>query len=326
MSTPLKRLVARSWFLILLACVLVLGFAMPGILEQATRHLSLDWVVALILFLMALALDSSSLRTAFIRPRALLLGVAVNFGLAPPLAWLAAQAFSGDLSLGMIVIGCVPCTLVSAVVWTRRAEGNEAVAMLVTLATSLACFAVTPLWLGVLTGRLVEGELSFERMMLKLGLTVALPIVVGQVLRRIEAVQQVADRWRASISVAAQIGVLITVFAGATHAGGRLQGVSDAIPTLGEWILLGTLTITLHMALVAAGYFGAQLAGVARPERIAVAFSGSQKTLPIGLLVAAQFGGLVLLPMIVYHVVQLLVDTLIADRMRMHANALSLHQ
>jgi solute carrier family 10 (sodium/bile acid cotransporter), member 7 len=311
-----RSILARSWFLVLLTCVLVLGFCLPGSLESATRHVSLDVVVAVILFLMALALDSSSLRTALARPQAFLLGAAVNLGLAPPLAWLASQAFAGDLAIGLMVVGSVPCTLVSAVVWTRRAEGNDAVAMLVTLATNLACFAVTPLWLGLLTGRLVGGELSLERMVLKLGLTVAVPILTGQLLRRVDRLRILADRWKSSISVAAQIGVLITVFAGATHAGGRLRGLEDTVPSLVEWLLLGGLTISLHLALVGAGWLGGRWLGLASAERIAVAFSGAQKTLPIGLLVAAQFGGLVLLPMIVYHVVQLLLDTLIADSVR----------
>jgi sodium/bile acid cotransporter 7 len=51
-----------------------------------------------------------------------------------------------------------------------------------------------------------------------------------------------------------------------------------------------------------------------RPDTIAVAFAGSQKTLMVGAYVALAVGPLAILPMVAYHAVQLFVDTLIADR------------
>jgi sodium/bile acid cotransporter 7 len=52
-----------------------------------------------------------------------------------------------------------------------------------------------------------------------------------------------------------------------------------------------------------------------REDRIAVGISGSQKTLMVGLQVAIA-SQLLILPMVVYHVGQLIVDTIIADRWR----------
>ena len=48
----------------------------------------------------------------------------------------------------------------------------------------------------------------------------------------------------------------------------------------------------------------------------AVAISGSQKTLMIGLEVALMFGGLAALPIITYHVLQLIADTMLVDRLK----------
>ena len=48
-----------------------------------------------------------------------------------------------------------------------------------------------------------------------------------------------------------------------------------------------------------------------------MAIAGSQKTLMVGLYVAIHyFGGLVLIPLVIYHVVQLLMDTVVADLWR----------
>jgi sodium/bile acid cotransporter 7 len=67
----------------------------------------------------------------------------------------------------------------------------------------------------------------------------------------------------------------------------------------------------------AALWIGVQLSrwcGLSREDRIAVGFSGSQKTLMIGLKVALDYH-ISILPMVTFHVAQLLIDTLIADRM-----------
>ena len=57
--------------------------------------------------------------------------------------------------------------------------------------------------------------------------------------------------------------------------------------------------------------------GIGSSDRIAVAIAGSQKTLMVGLYVAIHyFGGLVLIPLVIYHVVQLLMDTVVADLWR----------
>ena len=64
-----------------------------------------------------------------------------------------APLLRGDLAVGLLVAAAAPCTLASAAVWTRRAGGNDAVALMVTIGTNLTCFVVTPLWLLVTTGR-----------------------------------------------------------------------------------------------------------------------------------------------------------------------------
>jgi sodium/bile acid cotransporter 7 len=62
---------------------------------------------------------------------------------------------------------------------------------------------------------------------------------------------------------------------------------------------------------------GGQLVRLERAEQIAVAFAGSQKTLPVGLfLFEAYYRAdypLAVVPLLFYHAGQLLADTVIAD-------------
>ena len=76
------------------------------------------------------------------------------------------------------------------------------------------------------------------------------------------------------------------------------------------------LVAGVHLAAWGIGFWSAGSLGVSRPDQIGVAFAGSQKTLMVGLAIAIEFGGLAVLPMVAYHVEQLLIDTLLADWLR----------
>ncbi len=71
----------------------------------------------------------------------------------------------------------------------------------------------------------------------------------------------------------------------------------------------------VHVAMLWTGVTIAKLLRFSREDQIAVAFASSQKTLTVGLLVAMSLE-VSILPMVWYHVSQLFIDTLIADRFR----------
>jgi sodium/bile acid cotransporter 7 len=93
-------------------------------------------------------------------------------------------------------------------------------------------------------------------------------------------------------------------------------------------VLVWGSCIALHLAALAIAWWGARAMRVARPEAIGAAFAASQKTLPIGILLATDkriFGNPDLLgpglgvpfaifPMLMFHASQLFLDDLIADR------------
>ena len=72
---------------------------------------------------------------------------------------------------------------------------------------------------------------------------------------------------------------------------------------------------TIHLVAMWLGIFLSRLLGLPRQSQIAVGISGSQKTLMVGLQIAIDCGVSVI-PMMVYHLAQLLLDTLIVQRWR----------
>jgi sodium/bile acid cotransporter 7 len=152
-------------------------------------------------------------------------------------------------------------------------------------------------------------------------LTVLLPTIIGQFARQIPPLGRIATSYKFQISLAAQCLVLLIVTKAAVEAGGRLQAQSE-LPTGFDFTRLAIECAGLHaLAMIIAEYGGRGL-GLSRLDRIATVFAGSQKTLPVGLLLAAmpavtgdRMLPFVTFPILLFHAVQLIMDTAVADRM-----------
>jgi sodium/bile acid cotransporter 7 len=312
------RTLARHWFLVALAALLLLGFSLPGPLAGVSRNMPQNAIVALVLFLMSVTLDASAMWRAMRRPGAVLLAVAINAVLLPLAAWPVSRWLSPpDFALGLLIAAAIPSTLASAAVWTRRAGGNDSISLLVTMITNMACFMVAPFWIWVTTGESARLKDPPLVMMARLAVICVAPIVLGQVARLSGGMRLFADRRKWLLGMLAQCGILSIVLVGAIEAGGRLGALPDE-SAIGwaNWAAMLAAVVGLHLGALWAGHASGRILGMPREDRIAVGFSGSQKTLMVGLSIASGTGqGLAILPIIAFHVCQLLADTVIAERL-----------
>lgn len=306
-----KEFVLRHWFLLLLGVSLGLGFMGPAEIAELGDLPGLrSLLVAGVLFLMGLGLGAPAVLESVRYPAAGMLALGINIVGVPLLAALVAPLLPLDLGGGLIVASAVPCTLASASVWTRKGGGNDAVSMLVTVVTNLFCFLIAPLTLVLLIGRSVP--LSFAEQAGKLALLVVAPLVAAQILRQIPAVASRVSRSKKRISAVAQAGILLMVMFGAAETVRRMGAGNTTTSTL--WIVaVGALAIAVHGTALFGGWWSSGWIGLSERDRMAVAIAGSQKTLMVGLQIAIDCG-VSMLPMILYHVGQLLVDTLFVER------------
>jgi sodium/bile acid cotransporter 7 len=320
LSGIVKKFLISRWFLLVLAMTLVVGIAIAEPLEPLAKSAAVrNGLVAMVLFMMALPLEAGAMWRALRHPWPTLLAVAVNFGLLPLFAWGVSFGLSKELAPGMLVAAATPCSVASAAVWTRRAGGNDSVAILVTIITNLSCFFVTPLWVVIMTGQAVESDqLSLGRLVANLALIVVLPMTLAQLLRLYRPLAAWATEHRLGIGVGAQCGILSMIFIGAIQTGLRLRLQTGPSLLLMDVLVMIAAVIGVHLAMLGTGLWLARLFRISDQDRIAVGFAGSQKTLMVGLQVSMDLGYSIL-PMVVYHVGQLLVDTVIADRFRKHA-------
>jgi sodium/bile acid cotransporter 7 len=319
----------RRWFLISLCTAIGVGMGLgafaPGFVEDVIErllnpHVRTGLVVA-VLFLMSVTLNGERLARALVSPAPVLWAITVNAGLMPLVApLLMPLQLSKDFAIGLLIAASVPSTLAAASVWTRRAGGNDGISLVVTMVTNSLCFVTTPYWLSRFAGASVE--LDPWGMMRRLLLTALLPIVVGQLVRFLPRCGAAADGHKVPLGVAAQIGVLTIIFEASCAAGTRFSSVTESTaPGLAALLVVAASSVLLHTLGLLVAYAGARLMRLPPADRIAVAFSASQKTLPIGVLIATDermLGHLswAVFPMLIFHTSQLFIDTAVADRFR----------
>lgn len=306
----------RRWFLVLLLLTLIVGIGWARPLAGISESLPRRWIIGSVLLAMALPLRIDAMWATLRRPGPAILATSINLLVVPLLSWCASLVLIDDLALGVIIAAAVPCTLASAAVWTRLAGGNDAVSLLVTMITNLSCFVTTPALIYFFAGR-SDSSIDFSDIAIKLLLLIVLPIFFAQLLRAIPRVGNWATENKSLLSTYAQLGLLTIVFAGAVNSGLKVASLNGKLaPIAGQILLMMLLVAVVHTVTWWIGYRVAGGLGMHRTDQLAVAFAGSQKTLMVGLAIALSFGGLTVLPMLAYHIEQLLIDTLLADKFR----------
>jgi len=315
----------QSWFLISVVLVLIAGVAAGlngdrSAAEGFLRVVRPNFTTTVVLFLMAYSLDATRLRDALRRPAGAVWGSLVNLGLLPLVASFCSRIVSpDDFAYGLVIAAVSPCTLATASVFTRRAGGNDAISLLVTLLTNIACVMITPVWLRTLLSK--DAALDLANVVQQLVVCVLLPTIVGQLCLVLPVARTLADRNRKQIGFVSQLIVLLIVSLAAVHAGLELRRQS-VWPGWADFLVMALMCSAVHGCGLVIGWYGGACWPLSPEDRIATAIAGSQKTLPVGLLMVTNPSVVppgmpfVAFPLLMYHAIQLVVDTAIADAWR----------
>ncbi|MFX4292356.1 bile acid:sodium symporter family protein [Streptomyces bohaiensis] len=231
-----------------------------------------------------------------------LLGLAAG-ALAP---WLLTE----QLALGVLFLCLVPSTVQSSIAFTSIARGNVAGAIAAGSFSSLIGVVLTPLLAGLLIGG--GAGISVDSL-LRIALQLLLPFVVGQLLHR--WLGAVVVRHRTALSYFERSSVLIVVYAAFSE--GVREGVFGQISWQRLLALLAVVVVLLALMLLITQQ-GSRRLGFGREDRIAVVFAGSKKSLAVGLPMSSVLFGadaaVAVLPLMLFHQVQLIVCAVLARR------------
>jgi len=326
MATGRRELPARmklglDWFLVGLAAAVGLAWLAPdpGANGGALHPELLNRLgVALIFFVHGLLLSFAALKAGTLRWPLHVVIQACTF-LLFPLLGLAGLALVGDglppeLRLGFFFLCALPSTVSSSVALTAAARGNVPAAVFNATLSSLLGVFLTPLWMGLLLAGSSE-PLPVGRVMLDLAQWLVLPLLLGQLARPLLGTW--AARHRRRLATVDKLIILVLVYTSFCDS-----FVQQTWSAHGPLVLLATIAgaavLFFSVLLLVNGICRA--AGFAQPDRVAVVFCGSKKTLASGVPMAQiMFAGnpalsVILLPIMIYHPLQLILCGALASR------------
>ena len=307
-----------DWFLVGIGAAIALAWFVPGPgADGGWLHPELltKGGVALIFLLHGLGLSLGSLRAGMTRWRLHLVVQSATFVVFPALCLalvaLAGTSIPADLQLGFGYLGALPSTVSSSVAMTAAARGNVASAIFNATLSSLLGVFFTPVLVGWMraegTGG-AGGALPLGKVILDLILWLILPLVVGQCLRPLLAGWAARNkRWTSKVDRGTILLLVYTSFCDSVQRGVWTgQGGSVILATMvGSALILAVMLIGINALC--------HWLGFSAEDRIAAVFCGSKKTLASGVPMAHLiFGsspslGLILLPIMIYHPLQLVV-------------------
>jgi sodium/bile acid cotransporter 7 len=312
----LRRIDPYPWLLIG-AVVLATVLPAAGGFARALPTITVAAVV-LLLFLHGLRLSPAALRAGASHWRLHLLVLAVTFGLFPALVLALRSLLPGALPApvwtGVVFLGLVPSTVQSSLAFTSEAGGNVAAAVCAATLSNLVGVVITPLYAALLLH--AEGGGLDASKALTIAGEIVLPTILGQLARPWS--EGWAARHPGLMRLADRGSILLIVYSAFSAAVAR--GLWHAAPPS---VLASVLAVdaAILASVLALTYAAGGLPAFSRSDRVAIVFCGSKKSLatgaPIaGALLPAGTVGLAILPLMIFHQIQLMVCAWIAARWR----------
>lgn len=233
---------------------------------------------------------------------------------AMALLGLAAQAATlsllpATLALGFLFLGILPSAVQSATAASSMAGGNVAASVVAAALLNLSGVIVAPLLFAALAGS--AGEISGSAA-LRIVAILLVPFIIGQFAQRWLRPWVLAHKGIATLMDRSAIAIAVYV----AFSAAVIAGIWDLLDGREIGITFATVAAMLAFSFGGAWALGALLK-LRRPDRITLLFSGAQKSIAVGAPLAATLfapaiAGMVLVPILVYHMAQLILSAWIA--------------
>lgn len=317
---PSLRLLLPDRFTVALLATVALASWLPC---RGTAALWLDRVsdaaIMLLFFLHGAKLSRVAIVQGATRWRLHLAVFASTFVLFPLLGLalkpLSQALLTPELALGLLFVCALPSTVQSSIAFTSIAGGNVPAAVVSASLSNLLGIVLTPLLVGLLLATHGEGGSALDGVW-HIVRELLLPFVLGHLLR--PWIGGWVDRHRSLLGFVDRGTILLVVYA--AFGAAVVEGLWHSTSPTSLGMMLALDGVLLALALLATGQAGRWF-GFAREDRITLVFCGSKKSLASGIpmakiLFVGHAGGLgaLLLPLMIFHQLQLMVCAVLAKR------------
>ncbi|WP_345812614.1 bile acid:sodium symporter family protein [Paraburkholderia sp. PREW-6R] len=218
------------------------------------------------------------------------------------------------LYAGILFLCTLPSTVQSSIAFTSIAKGNVPAAVCSASASSLLGIFITPALVGVMITSQGAGGASPWHTVGNIVLQLLVPFVAGQLLRPV--IGEWIERNRSVLKFVDQGSILLVVYGAFSEAVN--EGLWHQIPlsALGGLVLINVVLLALALAVTV---FVSKRLGFNRADQITIIFCGSKKSLASGVpmakvIFASHAVGAVVLPLMLFHQIQLMVCAALAQR------------
>jgi solute carrier family 10 (sodium/bile acid cotransporter), member 7 len=304
-------------FLLLLIAMVVLASFLPARGEGAyIVGILADAGIVLLFFLHGAKLSRDAIWSGARAWKLHLATLGTTFALFPlvGLATQQVEAIPVAMRAGLLFLTLLPSTVQSSIAFTAIARGNVAAAVVSASFSNLLGIILTPLLVALLmqkgaggTGGLISLSAA-EGIVLQL----LLPFILGHLAR--PWIGGFVERRRAMLGRVDRGSILLIVYSAFSAA--VVEGLWQKV-SRGELLLLALLSIAILAVVLLFTWGLARLLGLSREDAVVLQFCGSKKSLATGVPMAgvlfpASAVGPILLPVMLFHQIQLMVCAILA--------------
>lgn len=304
-------------YIVALLCTVAFASVLParGVVEDVLDQLIIV-AIGFLFFLYGARLSTETMVAGMRHWRLHLLVVALTFGLFPVFGLLVRllpdSVMPTELAAGVLFLCLLPSTVQSSIAFTSVAKGNVAAAICTASLSNVVGVVLTPLLVALL---LSSGGVHISGgTVVKIVLQLLVPFVLGQLLR--PWIGGFVGRHKQVLGLLDKGSILLVVYT--AFSGAVVAGVWSM---LSGWDLAAlALTCVLLLALVlGTTWVVASRLRFTPEDRVTIMFTGSTKSLATGVpmatvIFAGTGAGLVILPLMLFHQLQLITCAVLARR------------
>lgn len=321
MREQLKKHAFTLW--LLAAVVLAVLFPEPGatggiFFSDFTTKLG----VFVIFLLQGLGLPTSELAVGYRPKRLHAFVLSWNYLWFPVVSGLLLLPLSfvlpPELRLGFWLLAILPTTVSSAVVFSTVSGGDTSNAIFSTVFSNLLSVLLVPTVAVAYLAAETQAHIPLRPLFTTLFILIILPLIIGQVFRKVVPAQSTALTKRTK-----PVGNWIILFI--VHCAFANSVQSGFLGQLDAGLVLAVVGGTVVLLLLVSGlaWWSASWLKITRPQRITAFFCASQKSLATGLPLATSIlasapgvvdAAAVLIPLMSYHPAQLVLAGVLSGR------------
>lgn len=274
-----------------------------------------DAAIFLLFFLHGARLPHAAVREGLMKWRLHLAVLSATYLLFPllGLGFTHSGLAGAPLATGLLFLTLVPSTVQSSIAFTAIARGDVAAAVVSAAFSNMAGLFLTPLLVALLLSG--AGAAMSDGAVGAILVQLLLPFVLGHLLHaRLGGFLQ---RHRKFTTLVDRGSILMVVYAAFSQA--VVMHLWDEL-SAPDLVWLAALCLLLLAIVLCTTWFGGKALGLPREDRIVLLFCGSKKSLAsgvpmAGVLFAPAAIGLAILPLMLFHQIQLVACALIARKL-----------